>query len=203
MSSWGGNDWGESGAHGVDVEVYTSDYRIRGLMQTRFQRAAEIMNLVAAPHVIIDRATVMAYAEADGAFEADQLAVSYEAILLAVVAGTEAPPPSAEGMVIPKRKVPAEIAIPPFRVNGTIHITQGSRPIDSLLNASERFLAVTDASIASPAFPGLNRQATVVAVNRAASQLLVVGDDEDADQLLADVLTEDQARGWLGSEPPA
>ena len=89
--------------------------------------------------------------------------------------------------------------IPPFSVSGTIHITQGSRPIDTLLNSSERFLAVTGATISSAAFPEMNREAAVVAVNRHAAQLLVVGDDEDRDQLLADVLTEEKARDWLGT----
>jgi len=200
MSGWGADSgWGDSGAHGVEVEVYTADYRVRGRMQTRFQRAAEIMNLVAAPHVILDQATVTAYGEGQDAFEADQLAINFDAILLAVVAGTEAAPASAEGMVIPKRRVPAEIIVPPFFVRGTIHITQGSRPIDSLLNASERFLAVTDASISCASSPSLNREAAVVAVNRNGAQLLVVGDDENRDELLADVLSEEKARDWLGS----
>ena len=146
MSGWRAEGaWEDSGAHGVEVEVYTADYLVRGQMQTRFRRAAEILNLVAAPHLILDQATVTAYGEGQDAFEADQLAVSFDAILLVVVAGTEAAPASAEGMVIPKRAVPAEIIVPPFFVRGTIYITQGSRPIDSLLNASERFLAVTDA----------------------------------------------------------
>jgi hypothetical protein len=39
----------------------------------------------------------------------------------------------------------------------------------------------------------------VIAVNRQAAQLLVVGDDENRDELLADVLSEEKARGWLGS----
>jgi hypothetical protein len=200
MSGWGNDTgWGDSGVHGAQVEVYTADYRVAGAMQTRFQRAAEIMNLVASPHIILDKAIVTAYGEADAAFEADQLAVSFDAILLAVVAGTEAAPPSAEGMVIPKRRVQAEIVIPPFTVSGTIHITQGSRPIDTLLNASEQFLAVTGATISSTAFPAMNRQAAMVAVNRHGAQLLVVGDDEDQDQLLADVLSEEKARDWLGT----
>lgn len=200
MSGWGADSsWGDSGAHGVAVEIYTADYRVQGSMQTRFQRAAEIMNLVAAPHVILDKATVTAYGDAEGAFEADQLAISFDAILLAIVAGTEAAPPSAEGMVIPKRPVPAEIIIPPFFVRGTIHITQGSRPIDTLLNASERFLAVTGASLTAASSPSMNRDAAVIAVNRQAAQLLVVGDDENRDELLADVLSEEKARDWLGS----
>ncbi len=200
MSGWRAEGaWEDSGAHGVEVEVYTADYLVRGQMQTRFRRAAEILNLVAAPHLILDQATVTAYGEGQDAFEADQLAVSFDAILLAVVAGTEAAPASAEGMVIPKRAVPAEIIVPPFFVRGTIYITQGSRPIDSLLNASERFLAVTDASISSASSPSLNREAAVVTVNRRGAHLLVVGDEEDRDELLADVLSEEKARDWLGS----
>ena len=200
MSGWRAEGaWEDSGAHGVEVEVYTADYLVRGQMQTRFRRAAEILNLVAAPHLILDQATVTAYGEGQDAFEADQLAVSFDAILLVVVAGTEAAPASAEGMVIPKRAVPAEIIVPPFFVRGTIYITQGSRPIDSLLNASERFLAVTDASISSASSPSLNREAAVVTVNRRGAHLLVVGDEEDRDELLADVLSEEKARDWLGS----
>ena len=52
-------------------------------------------------------------------------------------------------MRIPKRSVRAQIGLPPFRLTGMVHVPTGSRPADGVLNASDRFLTMTEATIAS------------------------------------------------------
>src|SRR5680860_1248117 len=65
-----------------------------------------------------------------------------------------------------KRQVRAQLAIPPLRCTGTIHVAQGSRPLDGLLNLTDRFIAMTDVQIESGPYPQLTRTAEVVAVAR-------------------------------------
>ena len=66
----------------------------------------------------------------------------------------------------------------------------GSRPIDGLLNGTDLFMAMTDATIASGTFRQLERTVPVLAVRRGRAHVLFVADDENPDQLLAEVLDE-------------
>ena len=100
-------------------------------------------------------------------------------------------------MRVPKRPVRAQLAIPPFRITGTVHIPMGSRPVDGLLLGSDQFMAMTDATITSGSHPELERTAPVLAVRRRRAHVLLVADDENPDQLLADVLDERTAEAWL------
>ena len=100
-------------------------------------------------------------------------------------------------MRVPKRPVRAQLAIPPFRITGSVHIPMGSRPVDGLLLGSDQFMAMTDATITSGSHPELERTAPVLAVRRRRAHVLLVADDENPDQLLADVLDERTAEAWL------
>ncbi len=188
-------------AASVEVDVYTSAYRISGTVLTRFTRVAEIVNQLTASHMAVDHATISEYADAGGTIAAPSAMVAVGEILVLV-----APQISGEArsdMRIQKRAVMAQVAIPPFRVTGRIHVPVGGRPIDGLLNVSDRFLTMTDATLASGAHPDLGRTVPALAVRRDLAHILLVADDEHPDQLLADVLDERTAEAWLrsGDEP--
>ena len=100
-------------------------------------------------------------------------------------------------MRIQKRPVRVEMALPPLRVTGVMHIAPGSRPADGLLNMTDPFLTMTDATVTSAAHPELAHSAAAIAVRRDRAQLLVIADDEQADELLADVIDERTAEAWL------
>jgi len=179
----------------VEVDVVTDAYRISGTIQTRFGRLTDILNQQAAPYVTIGQATISEHADPTAAVAAPSVLVAVSAILL-----MSAPNLTGESnaeMRIAKRPVRAQLAMPPIRVTGTIHVPQGSRPIDGLLNVSDRFLAMTDVTIASGAYPELSGTATAVAVCRDRAQLLLVADDEESEELLADVLDQSTAEAWL------
>ena len=89
------------------------------------------------------------------------------------------------------------IALPPLRVTGRIHVPMGGRPIDGLLNVTDRFVAMTDATLESGLHPDLARSAAAVAIRRDRAHVLLVADDENSEQLLADVLDERTAESWL------
>ncbi len=179
----------------VEIDLYTDTYRVSGKVGTRFSRVGDIVNQAPASHLVVEQATVSEFGAPSATLSAAQVLVSVDEILFLVTRGTQ-PAPNPE-MRIPKRGVKAQLAVPPFRLTGTVHISQGSRPTDGLLNASDRFLPMTDVEIACAAFEGLDRNVEAVAVQRRRAHLLLIADDERPDELLADVLDEETARSWF------
>jgi hypothetical protein len=192
-----------SPVNAVAVDVYTDAYRVSGKTASRFSRVADIVNQASASHLLIEEATISEYADPTATISALQVLINLEEALLVIAAGTDvAPRPE---MRIPKRAVRAQIGLPPFRVTGWVHIPQGSRPADGVLNASDRYLPMTEVTIACGRHPELGRTAAAVAVQRARAHLILVTDDERPDELLADVLDSATAERWLqrSREPDA
>ena len=161
---------------------------------------ADIVNQVTSTHLIVEHATVSEYADPAATTGALQVLVTLDEILF-VVAGAE-PAEARPEMRIPKRPVQAQIALPPFRLTGAVHVAPGSRPVDGLLNVSERFLAMTEVAVACGAHPELSRTAPAAALQRKLAHLIMVLDDERPDELLADVLDEQTAERWLKPREP-
>ena len=182
------------------VDVYTAAYRVSGKMATRFSRVADIVNQLTSSHLVIEQATVSEYADPAATLGAQQVLISMDEVLF-MVAG-ESDGTARPEMRIPKRAVRAQLALPPFRITGNVHIPQGSRPIDGLLNAGDRFLPMTEVTIVSGAYPETGRTADAVAIQRRLAHLVLVTDDEHPDQLLADVLDRDTAERWLHRPAP-
>ena len=182
----------------VAVDIYTAAYRVSGRVETRFGRVAEILNQLSGGYLTVMQATVSEHEDPSGTVAAPSALVSVDEILVMV-----APDLTAEAhteMRIPKRPVLAQLAIPPLRITGTIHVPMGSRPVDGLLHVPERFMPMTGATVTSSRYPELDRRAAVLALRRDRAHVLLVADDETPEQLLADVLDERTAETWLGEE---
>jgi len=179
----------------VEVDVYTSDYRVSGIVRTRFGRVAEILNQLTAQHLQVEHATVSEHVEGGQPIGAPSALVAVDRILFMIAPGLSGEPRSE--MRIAKRAVRAQLDMPPFRITGAIHVSPGGRPVDGLLNVSDRFVAMTDVTIACTAHPQLDRSAAAVALRRDQAHVLLVADDENPDALLADVLDERTAESWL------
>lgn len=189
---------GATGAPSVEIDCYTATYRVSGQVATRFTRVGDIVNQAPAAYLVVDHATISEYAAPTATVGAPQALVSIDEILFIVTRGVEAT--SNPEMRIPKRPVRAQLAVPPFRITGTVHVPAGSRPVDGLLNASDRFLPMTNAEIVCVTVDGLDRTVPAVAVHRRRAHLLLVADDERPDELLADVLDEATAQAWFRRE---
>jgi hypothetical protein len=182
----------------VEVDLLTDAYRITGTVHTPFGRVSDILNQLAGGHLTVQQATIGEHADATVTFSAPTAIVSVSEVLVLAAPGL-----GAEGgsdMRIPKRGVRAQLAIPPVRVAGIVHVPIGSDPTDGLLNMTDRFVPMTEVSITSGLHPELARSVDVVAVCRARAQLFLITDDERPDELLADVLDERTAEAWLGPE---
>lgn len=186
---------GFGAATDVVVDLLTDAYRVSGTVQTRFGRVTDILNQQPGTHLTVRNATISEHADPAGTVGAPSALVAVSSILL--LSAPSLTGAAGREMRIQKRPVRVQLAVPPFRVTGTMHITPGSLPTDGLLNMVDRFLAVTDATVASGAFPELARRAAAVAVCRERAHVLLVADDERPDELLADVLDERTAEAWL------
>ncbi len=182
----------------VQVEVYTTAYRVSGTTRTRHARVADILNQLPTALLIVDDATVTEYAAPTGPLNAPQVLIPAERIVL--MATGDAPVEARAEMRIQKRAVRAELLAPPFRVLGSVHVPQGSRPIDGLLNAADRFLAMTDVAISCAQFPVFAGSFGVIAMQRSMAHLIAVSDDEAPEELLAEVLDETTAHDWIHHE---
>jgi hypothetical protein len=185
-------------ASAVSVDVYTRDFRVSGSVQTRFARVAEILNQLTNAYLSVEHATISEYADPTATRGAPQAWVAVDQVLIMIApdlgGGARA------DMRIPKRPVMAQLALPPLRVTGRIHVPMGGRPIDGLLNVTDRFVAMTDATLESGIHPDLGGSAAAVAVRRDRAHILLVADDENSEQLLADVLDERTAESWRHRE---
>lgn len=179
------------------IDVYTASYRVSGEVATRFTRVADIVNQLTSTHLTVAKATVSEYADPQATLGAQQILVGLSEILF-VVAGESEGSSGRPDMRIPKRAVRAQLALPPFRLTGMVHVPQGSRPVDGLLNAADRFLPMTEVTVVSGGHPELARTATAAALQVRLAHLILVTDDEEPDELLAEVLDRDTAERWLG-----
>jgi hypothetical protein len=185
----------------VNVDIYTAAYRISGTVRTRFTRVADILNQQSGSHLTVEHATVSEYADAMSTVGAPSALVSIDEIL--VMIAPDLGGASGGDMRIQKRAVRAQFSIPPLRLTGAIHVPAGSRPVDGLLNVPDRFMPMTDATLASGAYPELERSVAALALRRDRAHVLLVADDEHPDELLADVLDETTAAAWLRADEEA
>jgi hypothetical protein len=184
-SAEGGFGGGIGSARAVAVDVYTDAYRISGIVETRFSRVTEILNQLSGAHITVVDATVSEHADPTATAMAPRVLVSVDAILLMVAGDLGG---SSAEMRIPKRPVLTQLSMPPFRITGRVHVSTGSESTDGIVMGTDRFIAMTDATIASGVHPDLGRTAGVLAVRRDRAHVILVADDERPDELLADVL---------------
>ena len=179
----------------VPVDIYTASYRVSGKLATRFSRVGDIVNQYVASHLAVEEATISEYADPAATISAGQALVSLDETLMVIAAESDAT--GRDDMRIAKRAVRAQIGLPPFRLTGSIHIAAGSRPADGILFATDRYLVMTEVTIASGPHPDLGRTTPAVAFSRRHAHVILVSDDEHPDELLADVLDSATAERWL------
>ncbi len=200
MADYQVDPFAPSPSRSVPVDVYTAAYRVSGQLATRFTRVADIVNQHTGSHLAVEQATVSEYADPTATIGALQVLVTLEEVLFLIAAETNGAAPRPE-MRIPKRAIRAQFALPPFRLTGQVHVPQGSRPVDGILNVSDRFIAMTEVTIVSGAHPELGRTAPAIAMQRRPAHLILMTDDERPDELLSDVLDRDTAERWLQRGP--
>lgn len=179
----------------VRVDIYTAAYRVTGVLHTRFTRVSDMLNQLSTTHVPLEQATISEFADPTATLGAQQALVALDEILLLIAPQLDVE--SHPEMTIAKRPVRAQLNVPPFRLTGNLYVPHGSRPMDGLLNVSEHYVPMTDATVTSGPYPELSRTVAAVAVRRDRAHVLLVTDDERPDELLAEILDERTAEAWL------
>jgi hypothetical protein len=145
------------------VELYTSDGMVLGLVAPEGERMSDILNRQRA--LLVHGARQTAYgATADAEPTARISSYDSDQILLAM-------PPAHAGNParrIHRKRHRVQLDVGPFRVMGTAHIPPGSTLDPYLLRTRTSFVAVTDAVVRFPDDPTFERLAEVVLVNTAA-----------------------------------
>ncbi len=162
----------------VEVELFTSAYRVTGTIHTPFRRVAELLNQLPGGHLAIENATIAEHG-VDGPGErvsAAQVTVDEVIVLMAPGLVGE----SSSEMRILKHPAHAMLSIPPLRLEGTIHVPVGSRPVDGLLNVPDRFMPMTDVRVTSPSQPSLDRAVPILALRRDRAHVIVVSEPVEA-----------------------
>lgn len=162
----------------LEIELYTSAYRVTGTVRTPFRRVAEILNLLPGGHLAVEGATIIEHAAPSKPHAAESALVIVDEIL--VILAPDLAGESSGEMRIRKRPVRAMLALPPLSLEGTIHVPEGSLPIDGLLNVPDRFLAMTDAKLSSAAHPELERREPILALRRDRAHVIEVSEREEA-----------------------
>jgi hypothetical protein len=176
MSAFAADPFAATPAPNVRLDIYTSDYRVSGVTASRFTRVADIVNALNDGYLAIAEATFTEHAQPKVTRTSAEVLVALEEILFVIA-------PEVDGAARPEMRIVkeaflVEMALPPFRIGGSMHVFQHTRPIDGLLNTAERFVTITEAEISCAAYPGLQRSASAVAVQRARAHLVAIREDE-------------------------
>ena len=92
---------GAEGARDIDVEVTTSGYRVSGIVQTRFDRIAAILNNLDHTHLVIHNVTIRELDDEASPWNAASATVPLDEILF--LAASVPANPSLDAIVVPKR----------------------------------------------------------------------------------------------------
>ena len=187
----------------VEVELYTSGHRIAGHMLTRFRRVADILNLTGSTHLVVEDATVTEYADPNGStHQGGSVMVAVGAVMFGISSGTD--DSATPDLVVQKRPVRFQVGMPPFWLEGTVHVPYGSAAVD-VLNVADPFLPLTSVTVTATAHPAFSGEAPILAVQRGLAEVMVVTDDAGASAPAPGALEfgsapESEAPG--GGEPP-
>jgi len=155
----------------VPVEVTTSGYRITGTLRTRFERVSDVLNNLDRSHAVIELATVRElYDPGRGQRVPSALVPIKDILFFAADLPTER---TGDAIVVPKRPVGARMAMPPFRLAGTIYVPESVESVETAFTMSpDTFIPMVDVTVTCWIRAELNSSHPVMAVARAGVQVL-------------------------------
>lgn len=151
------------------LTVYTDAYVIRGTVTTRQRRVTDVLNNADHEFLVLTDVVLDEHGGRGGAERADFAQVNLASVLFAI---SDAPVEAFPEMRTPKIPEEALISIPPFKIVGRIHLTPETTLRDALLELTNRFVPVTDATYWSDIVAEARTTAQLVAFNRSRAQIL-------------------------------
>src|ERR1700690_539240 len=126
----------------VPMTLYTEQYVVRGVIETREHRVTDILNEAEQPFLVLEAVSLEELGFSDVPTRAEFAQVSLGSILFAVSLQAVEPARGPRTLKVGPR---AFVSIPPFRVIGTVHLLPERNLRDSLADPRTPFIPVTDA----------------------------------------------------------
>jgi hypothetical protein len=154
----------------VELTLYTDALVTKGLFRTRQHRVTDILNRNDQPFLVLEEVEVRELGSSAAPVRAAYAQLNLDSVLFAVADVPVEPMPE---LLTPKHREQALVSVPPFSIVGTIHLLPTQDNIrEALTELTGRFLPVTDAVFWSNRLDEPRREAVLVAVNHARTQIL-------------------------------
>jgi hypothetical protein len=143
---------------------------IQGTCHTRFRRLSDLMNDRDSIHIVLVDATFLEVGSRRVMAQAAAAQIATEAILFA---HSTTPTPSSPDLRQPRRGVKATLLLPPFTVEGQVHLPYESELRIALEAYEGRFLPVTKARYWAFSVAEAPRETDLILVNHARTHISV------------------------------
>jgi hypothetical protein len=154
----------------VELTLYTDAFVTKGLYRTRQHRVTDILNGAEQPFLVLEEIEVRELGSSEAPRRAAFAQVNLASVLFAVADTPVEPVPE---LRTPKHRERALVSVPPFTIEGTVHLLPTDENIRNALDElTGRFLPVTDAVFWSSRLGEPRRDAVMVAVNHERTQIL-------------------------------
>lgn len=153
----------------AQLTLYTDAFVIRGTIATMQWRISDILNQAHDPFLVLSDVTVDEFGPHGSTTTAEHAQINLGSVLFAVADTTVEAVPELRTPKVPEI---AMIAIPPFRVTGSIHLLPERDLGAALRELHGAFVPVTDATYWSDVLGEARTTAALVAVNHARAQIL-------------------------------
>jgi hypothetical protein len=154
----------------VELTLYTDALVTRGLYRTRQHRVTDILNRAEEPFLILEEVEVRELGTTEPPLLAAYAQVNLDSVLFAVA---DMPVEPLAELRTPKHRERARISVPPFTIEGTIHLLPTEDDIRAALEElTGHFLPVTEAVFWSSRLGEPRREAVIVAVNHPRTHIL-------------------------------
>ena len=154
----------------VELTLYTDALVTRGRYRTRQHRVTDILNSADQPFLVLEDVEVRELGSTEPPRRAAFAQVNLASVLFAVA---DVPVEPVAELRTPKHRERAMVSVPPFTIEGTIHLLPTEGNIRNALDElTGRFLPVTDAEYWSSRLGEPRLTAIMVAVNHERTQIL-------------------------------
>ncbi len=159
----------------IEVEVYTTEHLIRGLLQTSGERLSDILNIKTESALTLSAVKVSRHLNVAKAPPAEftQVRLEKNKLLFALPVESDLTHKSMYRRAV-RQGFEVSVFLPNFELRGTIHLTERLDVRRVLLARPEEYIALTDVSATFVLYPQLVVRADTIVFNK--SQVLFIGE---------------------------
>lgn len=159
----------------IEVEVYTTEHLIRGLLQTSGERLSDILNIKNESALILSAVKVSRHLNVTKAppMEFTQARIEKSSLLFALPVERDLTHKSMYRRAV-RQGFEVSVFLPNFELRGTIHLTERLDIRRVLLARPEEYIALTDASATFVLYPQVVVRADTIVFNK--SQATFIGE---------------------------